>query len=59
MTFFDGVARRRGKSLERGIGDWKFLLVRLVVTESPKISGNKTVTSLNEVLLIEIQRRCI
>ena len=59
MTIFDGVVRRRGKSLERGIGDWKFLLVRLMVTESPKISGNQTVTSLNEVLSIEIRRRCI
>ena len=59
MTIFDRVVRRRGKLFERGIGDWKFLLVRLIVRESPKILGNQTVTSLNEVLLIEIQRRCI
>ncbi len=59
MTFFIGVARRRGKSMERGIEDWKFLLVRLVVTESPKTSGNQTVTSLNKALSIEIRRRCI
>jgi hypothetical protein len=56
---FDRVVRKRGKSLEHGIGDWKFLLVRLMVTESPKILRNQTVTSLNEVLSIEIQRRCI
>ena len=59
MTIFDGVARRRGKSFERGIGDWKFLLVRSVVTESPKITGNQIVTPLNKVISIDIQRRCI
>ena len=31
MKFFDRVVRRRGKSSERGTGDWNFLLVRLVV----------------------------
>ncbi len=59
MTILNGVALRRRKSLEQGIGDWKFLLVRSVVTETPKITGNQTVTPLNEVLSIEIRRRCI
>ena len=54
MTIFDGVVQRGGKSLERGIGDWKFLLVRSAVTESPKITRHQTVTPLNKVLLIEI-----
>ena len=59
MTILNVVALRRRNSLEQGTGDWKFLLVRLVVTETPKITGNQTVTPLNEVLSIEIQRRCI
>jgi hypothetical protein len=50
----NGVVKRRRKSLQRGTGDWKFLLVRLVVTETPKITGIQTVTPLNEVLSIEI-----
>jgi hypothetical protein len=59
MTILNVVALRRRNSLEQGTGDWKFLLVRLVVTETPKITGNQTVTPLNEVLSIEIQRCCI
>jgi hypothetical protein len=54
MTIFNGVVRRRRKSLQQGTGDWKFMLVRLVVTETSKITGIQTVTPLNEVLLIEI-----
>jgi hypothetical protein len=44
------------KGLIIGARYWglEFLLVRSVVTESPKITGNQTVTPLNEVLLIEI-----
>ncbi len=49
MTIMNGVARRMRKSLERGTGEWKFLLARSVVTESLKITQNWTVTPLNEV----------
>jgi hypothetical protein len=59
VTILNGVSLRRRKSLERGTGDWKFLLVRSVVTETPKITGNQTVTPLNKVLSIEIRWRCI